>query len=327
MLGPLGDSTNKLIEYLIKVCPSSFEAKSDLGHSPLYLACLMGRVQFAKTLIEAGADQSVKDKEFNNIIHACVTNRPKLNQLRQMLELFDPELRIHMFRQRNNLSHGGDTPLHFWLKNANVVFHRQRSLDDENLDNVKLLSLLLDFSKGEELEILNGSGDTVLHTAVVRSLPEQTKVILQQNPKLLYRENTVGRTPGEIAYDIFTNSKVGGLDSIDIDVKDSRHLVGRVPELFVHDAQPSKSRRDATWSIVQHHLAKAEGKRRLVSLNEANDVARRLGESYSWQRYYTKRTTNDDGADDDANKKEDTDLVTSTYRARTSSAWRIGNES
>lgn len=28
-------------------------------------------------------------------------------------------------------------------------------------------------------------------------------------------------------------------------------------------------------------------RRRLVSLNEANEVAKRLGESYAWQRYHT----------------------------------------
>lgn len=336
VLGPLGDDTNKLIEYLIKVYPSSFEAKSTLGHTPLYLACLLGRVQFAKTLIDAGADQSVKDKEFNNIIHACLANNPKLDQLRQMLELFDPDLRAHMFCQRNNLSHGGDTPLHFWLKKANMLTYSwsysnrgsHRFLDKESLDNVKLLSLLLEASKGEELEILNGSGDTVLHTAVVRSLPGQTKVLLEQNSKLLYRENTVGRTPGEIAYDIFTNSKVEGLDPIEIDAsKDfAQKLVEKSPELFLADEPRPKSRKDATWDIVQEYLAKSEGKRRLVSLNEANDVARRLGESYSWQRYYTEKTTNtEDDADEDANKnevKKETDFVSDNYWTTVSRAWQ-----
>jgi hypothetical protein len=294
----------------------------------------MGRVQFAKTLIDAGADQSVKDKEFNNVIHACLTNQPKLDQLRQMLELFDPKLRAHMFRQRNHLSNGGDTPLHFWLKNANQVSYTwdysrhlsKRLLTDEDLSNVKLLSLLLEFSKGEELEILNGSGDTVLHTAVVRSLPEHTKALLEQNPKLLYRENTVGRTPGEIAYDIFINSKVEGVDSISIATNNNiaKTLVEKSPESFVSNAHPQRPRKDATWDTVQAYLAKTEGKRRLVSLNEANDVARRLGESYSWQRYYTKKTTNtEDDPVEEGNKKEEkeTDFVSTHYQA--SQAWRV----
>lgn len=333
MIGPLGDTTNKLLEYLIKVCPSSFEAKSDLGHTPLYLACLLGRVQFAKTLIEAGADQSVKDKEFNNIIHACVTSTPKVDKLRQMLELFDPDLRTHMFRQRNNLSNGGNTPLHFWLKAANEFSYSwdfsgrsgRRVLDAEKTDNAKLLSLLLEFSKGEELEILNGAGDTALHTAVVLSLPQQSKILLEQNPRLLYRENTVGRTPGEIAYDIFTNSKVEGLDPVEIDANKYfvKSLVEKSPELFVSDTPPSKSRKDATWHVVQEHLEKSEGKRRLVSLNEANDVAKRLGESYSWQRYYTKKTTaGEDDAEEEAPKDfNEYDFVSIKYNAMRWGAW------
>ncbi|KAI8633475.1 ankyrin repeat protein [Xylariaceae sp. FL1651] len=336
VLGPLGSRTDKLIEYLIKVCPSSIEAKSDQGHTPLYLACLMGRVQFAKTLIDAGADQSVKDKAFNNIIHACLTNNPKLDQLQQMLELFDPELRAHMFCQRNNLTHGGNTPLHFWLKIANTsqytwnysIYGSKRILKDEDLDNVKLLSLLLEYSKGDELEILNGSGDTALHTAVVLSLPEHTQVLLENNSKLLYRENTVGRTPSEIAYDIFINSKVEGLDPIEIDTgKDLAPILERSPELFMSDSTPRRPRKDATWEIVQTYLAKSKGERRLVSLNEANDVARRLGEGYSWQRYYTKKTTNNEDAhDEEVDKKEEekeTDFVTQMYRHQICYAWQL----
>lgn len=333
MLGPTGDSTNKLIEYLIKVCPSSLEAKSDLGYTPLFLACLMGRVQFAKTLIKAGADQSVKDKEFNNIIHACLTNRPRLDQLREMLELFDSDLRAHMFLQRNHLAHGGDTPLHFWFKKTNpwpndhcYMNRRYRPAEfPEQDDYVKVLRLLLEFSKGEDLEILNGSGDTVLHTSVLRSLPTQTKVILEQNPKLLYRENAVGRTPGEIAYDVFTSYRVAGLDSIVIQSHNvfARKLIDNNPEQFLQDAQPKKSRRDATWSVVQEYLAGVEEKRRLVSLNEANDVAKRLGENYSWQRYYTHKKVNadDDGEEEEKKDEKETDFVTSKYEWQKPGAW------
>ncbi|KAI0478003.1 ankyrin repeat protein [Xylaria cf. heliscus] len=337
VLGPLGDSTNRLIEYLIKVCPSSFEAKSNLGHSPLYLACLMGRVQFAKTLIKAGADQSVKDKEFNNIIHACLANRPNPEQLRQMLELFDPELRAHMFCQRNNLSSGGDTPLHSWLKYSYIgnypIRGPRRSQNEVYLSNLKLLDLLLEYSKGEELEILNGSGDTVLHTAVVRSLPEQTRVILEKNPKLLYRENTVGRTPSEIAYDVFINSKVEGLDPIETNMHErfTENLLQRDPESFVNDTKPVKSSKVATWDVIQEFLAKTEGKRRLVSLNEANDVTRRLGESYSWQRYYTERETNsEDDPNEEKNEEEEererADFATISYGNAKHGAWKVESE-
>ncbi|KAI2783473.1 ankyrin [Daldinia loculata] len=319
VMGAYTEKTNKLIEYLIKVCPSSFEAKSEQGWTPLYLACLLGRIDFAKTLIDAGADQSVKDKELNNIIHASLINLPtaagqlKLDRLRALLNLFDPDLRAHMFLQRNNLASGGDTPLHSWLKTANRLTYyptnqrwpAHQLLNDEDLQNIDVLRLLLEFSGGAELGILNGSGDTILHTAVLRHLAEHTQVLLNQSPSLAYRENAVGRTPSEIAYDLFINSKVESQESVELNrnadhivaaLKNGNHeMLGRYRRRRDGARQDTigKNRKEYTWRVLEAHLAKVDGKRRLVSLNEANDVAKRLGESYSWQRYYQKPTATD----------------------------------
>ncbi|KAI1375583.1 ankyrin [Hypoxylon crocopeplum] len=345
VMGPVGENTNKLIEYLLKVCPSSFEAKSDQGYTPLYLACLLGRVQVAKTLINAGADQSVKDKELNNIVHASLTNGPEVDQLRELLNLLDPDLRSHMFLQRNNLVNGGDTPLHFWLKCANVVSYRWdytsfrsiRQLEPENTENIKILRLLLEFSNGAELDILNGSGDTILHTAVIRHLTEHVRVLLAQNPYLICRENAVGRTPSEIAYDLFINAKVERVDPIAVDVDDTEVRVNkfkRCPESFLPNKQlqdsPGKKRKERTWQVVEEYLGRVDGKRRLVSLNEANDVAKRLGESYSWMRYYThKPRTSDEDQEaevEQLQKKDDkeVDFVTTQYAQKKYSAWSLG---
>ncbi|RYP56917.1 hypothetical protein DL769_009824 [Monosporascus sp. CRB-8-3] len=351
VMGPLGEQTNRLIEYLIKVCPSSIEAKSDRGYTPLYLTCLLGRVQFAETLIKAGADQSVKDKECNNIIHAVLTNNPKVDGLRSLLSLLDPELRSDMFKQRNQLAHGGDTPLHYWIKKANVTryayaFHGQfgtYSRHDTSKDSnssVKLLSLLLEFSKGAELEILNGSGNTVLHSAVLLELPDHVRVILENNAQLLYRENTVGRTPAEIAYDCFIASKLSIGDAVtSIGTKRGERpadLVDKTPDWFACDqpGKPKRPCRELVWEVAAEYLARTEGssKRRLVSLNEANDVAKRISESYTGQRYYQKGTTAsaDADADDDEEEKrrreeeeaaKEADFVTKQYDIRRARAW------
>ncbi|KAI0151968.1 ankyrin [Hypoxylon sp. NC0597] len=334
VMGPRGDETNKLIEYLIQVCPSSFEAKSEEGYTPLYLACLLGRVQFAKTLIAAGADQSVKDKNLNNIIHASLTNSPKVNQLRDLLGLFDTDLRSHMFTQRNNLASGGDTPLHFWLKSANPLsyewnysrghMYTRRSLANENMDNVKILELLLEFSGGNELEILNGSGDTVLHSAVLLHLPEHTRVLVARNPSSIYRENAVGRTPAEIAHDVLTNSKVEGLEVMTLErrsIKDRLIMEYPSPSEKHKDAG-GKKRKERTWQIMDETLARVAGKRRLVSLNEANDMAKRLGDNYAWMRYYQGSTSPDE---DEQLKRmqedKEPDFVSNLYQARKAGAW------
>ncbi|RYP54832.1 hypothetical protein DL768_000396 [Monosporascus sp. mg162] len=351
VMGPLGDQTNRLIEYLIKVCPSSFEAKSDRGYTPLYLACLLGRVQFAETLIKAGADQSVKDKECNNIIHAALTNNPKVDRLRSLLTLLDPELRSDMFKQRNQLAHGGDTPLHYWIKKADATpymysLHRKlsiysrRNTPKESKSSVNLLSLLLEFSKGAELEILNGSGNTVLHSAVFLDLPGHMRVILENNAQLLYRENTVGRTPAEIAYDRFIASKLSSGDAVrSIDTRRTGRLADLVnenPHSYACDqpGEPERPDRGLVWEAAAEYLARTEGssKRRLVSLNEANDVAKRISESYAGERYYQKGTNASAGADADDDEEEkkrreeeeaakDADFVSKQYDIRRIRAW------
>ncbi|KAH8675444.1 ankyrin repeat protein [Xylariales sp. PMI_506] len=354
-----------LLEYLIRICPSSLEAKSDLGYTPLYLACLLGRERFARTLIDAGADQSVKDKEYNNIIHAALTNNPKADKLRELLNLLDPEFRSHLFLQRNQLTHGGDTPLHFWLKLANAIpYHHpvwgysnnNDTYATESNDTVEMLELLLEFSGGQDLELLNGSGDTVLHTAVIRQLPRQASLMLTRDPALLHRENSVGRTPIEIAYDFFLSLKVSR--PIDIAARGDNNfsgdfLVNAAPSHFADPKQNSSgfapvqpggrkawrrnlhlegpedavtpSAPELVWNVIREHRDRNPGgKRRLVSLNEASDVARRLGESYSWQRYYSRPINTDDKTDNQKQEQDDakeSDFVTDQYTQKRGTAW------
>ncbi|KAI1094196.1 ankyrin [Rostrohypoxylon terebratum] len=333
VMGPSGEKTNKLIEYLIKVCPSSLEAKSDEGYTPLYLACLLGRVDFAKTLIDAGADQSVKNKQSNNVLHAALMNRPRLEPLQRLLNLLDKDLRSHLFLQQNSLANGGDTPLHFWLKTANQTQyswgHAGHGLADENTANIKILEALLELSGGAELEILNGAGDTVLHTAVLRHLPGHVRLLISQNPNLVYRENAVGRTPGEIAYDFFIDTKVKELDPIEIIDRGDRNGIIKplLSKKLASKSGKSKDsigayRKERTWRIIEEQLGKVGGKRRLVSLNEANDVARRLGESYTWQRYLHFQKSTEADEEEEKYQEKEVDFVTTEYKSCFNMAWK-----
>jgi len=60
---------------------------------------------------------------------------------------------------------------------------------------------MLRYSRGEELNILNGEGDTPLHVCARKCSPHLAEVILAHDPSLLIRENATGRTPFEIAED------------------------------------------------------------------------------------------------------------------------------
>jgi len=349
VLGPVKDEQDKIIEYLIKTYPASLETKSNAGYTPLFLAFLLGRFNFAKILIDAGADICVKDKLYNNLIHAALTNNPKdPSMLRQLLELLEPDMRNHLFMQRNGLAHGGDTPLHAWLQNANPLnyayrFHSQRKLGQETKTNIDILKTVIDMSKGAELDILNSAGNTALHTAVLRGLPKQAVVIIEANPKLLFRENAVGRTPTEIAYDRYIHEKVSSLDPIEDHISDVSDLVKKDPpqflEIFRAETKLYRTCKELTWVACAEQLAKHQGsaKRRLVSLNEANDVAIRIGESYTGQRYFNKTPANPDEAEDEeaqedeeAKKKRqeeeaknEDDISTLTYNQVKNTAWAL----
>ena len=66
MMNKVTPANLKLVQYLIKVYPSAVDAKSIAGYSPLWLACSLGRTEFAKLLIDAGADQMTKDSVYSN---------------------------------------------------------------------------------------------------------------------------------------------------------------------------------------------------------------------------------------------------------------------
>ena len=330
VLGPLGERTCRLMQYLIRMSPASLEAKTpELGYTPLYLACLMDRMGFARVLIEAGADQSVKDREFNNVVHAALTHiwnchdnshEKGAEKLRKLLESLDPGFRPELFRRRNHLAHGGNTPLQYFLKIGNQDWLHDDDKKVALAGNLEILHLLLSYSGGAELDMLDGAGDTALHRAVSRELPENARTILQRDPALLLRENAVGQTPAETAHERLMASRLGNLGRgwgpilrpVKLHcVEGSNRLEDMVdiyPQAFVGRDKAKgagclhlrdywdRDRHDRTepvWEVVEEFLAKTEAagmKRRLVSHNEARDVARRIGDKFTGQRYH--RTLN-----------------------------------
>jgi len=65
-----------------------------------------------------------------------------------------------------------------------------------------LFAMLLRYSHGADLHLIDGSGDTALHVAVKRGLSGAVQAILNCRPELLGRENAAGRTPLELAEDL-----------------------------------------------------------------------------------------------------------------------------
>lgn len=354
-MGRAGKATNEVVKYLAEACPGSLEFKSTRGDTPLLLAFWAGRLDFAKTLVSAGADQSVRNNRGDNIIHLALEYQPKADRLRPMLELIDPELRTHLLLQRNNLQDAGTTPLHAWIDtycqnardreagNSDAFKHTRYSTKEEGL---AVLSLLLEYSKGSELEMLNGAGDTPLHSAVMAGNLDIVEALLKYKPQLLYRENAVGRTAGEVSLGLVASAKFMSPESVHSRSPYNNNPIGTVlvtrkPDEFAKDKELAEAKgikpwvrravvdetfygresdkqraikNAAVWAAIENALEAHPGQRRLVSLSEANDVARRLGEKYNSARYFSIQARNDedeeeknseDGKDGRGNEKED----------------------
>ncbi|KUI66211.1 hypothetical protein VM1G_01603 [Cytospora mali] len=292
ILGPNDPKTERLVEYLIKVYPSSLERKSSNGMTPLFLACWLGRLNLIKLLITKGADQTVKDSNYDNILHAALENDPSPLQLTAFLKMLDPGLLPTLFKGRAGIqASDGCTPLHRWLSRYTNRFR------DQPDRYVQVLRVLLSFSNGKELDTFDAGGDTPLHTLIHNSAePPIIKELLAFSPQLLYRENAVGRTPCELAHDMFVNSCVAGPPShryyYGFHSKSfAQDLLGKQPEACAREAKEGKadetpsSNVQRIYNLVNEVAGAHPGKRRLVGLHEANDVAKRIGETYQGQRY------------------------------------------
>lgn len=280
----------RLLEHLIKREPSLLEAKSLNGQSPLHLAFSLHRTGIAKLLVSAGADQTTRNKNGDNLIHAILRRdncdpRIKPDLLKELLSIIEPRLLPTLFTELSSSEPGSVTPLAHWLalrgRNTRVwdSFKQQQR-------NVEILSIILSFSKGVSLDIVNGAGETPLHDTVKRTQIDMMRVILEYRPELLYREDATGRTPYEIARDAhFAKTFAHAPDVPGVRIRKHAHifkgddervaLLNRSEESF----KPFDLRSDEekAWDMCKDFDRKAEfGKRKLVTLYEANEVMKRI---------------------------------------------------
>lgn len=362
----------ELLEYLVETCPIALEKRDSDGNTPLMTACILGRLEAIKTLIAANADQAAKNHKGENVVHLILRNKTTPHRMEPVFALFDQDLlKNHLFQQRKNLQENGNAPIHSWVSRAVGVeesaFTAPRSRYNHyryNRDNhnsgppaevVATLAMLLKYTSGNELELLNGAGDTPLHTAIMKDNLAIVNVLIRHKPELLFRENAVGRTPFEIAQARVTEKQFerpSNLSRRDQD-KSAENLLEamkverskasdssqtfdaeRTAELLqkfglsrkydsddlraiggslgINIGEDDNQRRLADEKIprVMLDLCSTAQKdnsanRRLVSLNEANDVAKRLGEQFVGSRYFTVQSRGEDEeGDEDAEEEE-----------------------
>jgi hypothetical protein len=310
------EHTDRLVTYLLKVVPESLETRNFEGYTPLHLACKLGRLSIAKILIDAGANQATRDYQANNLLHSALTYLPKDSEGKsvklfdQILDLLEPELLSSMFLARNSsVTMTGATPLHAFIQQnyGSGFCHYDAKWKKQHMALVKML---LRYSKGAELGIINGSGDLPLHTLITAKSRTLAKVLLNSDPQLLCIENAVGRTPVEVAQDQYLAERFSSPPTVIQQrwgqTADSEDLVNRGPEKFVPGYNVDKRQEtEKMWDLVNRYIAKNPNiKRKLVSLNEANEVAKRLGEmSKKKQRLY-RRSSRRSGYDEEEDNSD-----------------------
>ncbi|RHZ50985.1 ankyrin repeat protein [Aspergillus thermomutatus] len=303
--------SERLVKYLVQHLPHCLEVKSVDGYTPLMIAFSLLRPTYAKILIEAGADQTVRDKKGSNILHLlfCGVTSPsdeKLNDLQKMLELVDPSLICSLLTERSSYGPGSLTPLAMWmvraLSTANTysVYYNGNNREGEN--QMKALWTILNFAEStgqKHLELLDGAGNTVVHDAVRCQLLQTLEILLERRPDLLHRENASGSTPAELA-------EAAWVTEVTSNPPGSQHrhryiyasnqygdsLVQRRPESFVEKDDEAPTMKRKIYDFCRDKAETLEGpnaKRRLVTLFEANEVARRLAAKDPQETRYVGR--------------------------------------
>lgn len=271
VLSKPGPKKNALVEYLLKIFPDSVNIKTVGGQTPLLLAYQMKQPKLAKILVEHGADQTYRDSQGRNLLHALLDQvrlgdkaDKYLASLHVLIGLIDRRVLTSLFTERCSNNPGSLTPLHSWLLS--------RPYGDERA--VDVLNAYLDHSKGVELDLINGAGDTPMHSIVSEQDVPFLKAVVGRRPELLHRENATGRTPADVVFDRDNVAKIQDVQTLN---HGSRHIdvVDRELSAFIppKEGVVKKPKWKDAWKSALESNPK---KRKLVSLSEANEVARRL---------------------------------------------------
>ena len=347
-----------MIKYLLKIAPESISAKGEDRLTPLLAATKLGRLEAVKVLVTNGADQSKRHEiTYANLLHAALFESPKAPQLEQLLDILDADAVAHMFCERTHHASWSEsrTPLHAWLERTLSSGYNGEygpGLAYDNADEViAVIRLLLARSGGRELNVIDSAGDTLLHMLVRKqNNPVFLTALLEAIPRelamnLLHRENAVGATPLEVANDKFLASFVkesrdygGQFSSLMVNnwpATAAKEFVETVSEGRTEAPMPTRiatnkneaqKRAEETLAALNKFLQGEEGKRQLVSLNEANDVARRIGHGFQNQRYpiqLIKPATDTEEGKNGQEAKPDPMNLGFNPHAFANSSWRV----
>ena len=285
MSKPRKDGSNPCLDFLIRVMPENIDKKSSSGTTPLQLAFQLNRLYTAKTLIAAGANQATRNRMGENLIHSIVqANRSHPSLLRTALAMLDQSLIATMLIERcASPGLGSLTPLALWI-------HTHRDTDSST--NQEILQTLLAHSQGADLGILDGAGDYPLNLLLKREYSDITESVINYKSSLLHKENAMGITPLENADNAFLQQWMIDPPSVSNNIQ-LTSTVNRCPADFLPENENKIVERAAlrNWRMIHQKAVElgAQGKRQLVSLFDANEVARGFMERHRDEAVREKR--------------------------------------
>ncbi|KEF54464.1 uncharacterized protein A1O9_09631 [Exophiala aquamarina CBS 119918] len=280
---PNEDGSQPTVEYLLKKMPHLLDVRSVDGKTPLQLAFEAGRYYAAEKLINAGANQATKDNLGRNILHTILSGPSVDNHavLRSLFDLLDKKLVPSLLLERSGIDLGTATPLVLFINSG----FRSPGWEES-------LKLIVGFSEGKDLEKMNGAGDYPIHIAVRREEIDLVKFLVYYRPSLLYRENATGMTPVDVASTTFLRSHIDNPPELsqrnywsikdqsarsfviksEDDVEIDHEMMDDEEEKFGHTINMKRR----MYRFINALVAKFPGTRKLVSLHDANEVAKRL---------------------------------------------------
>ncbi|KAJ5371091.1 uncharacterized protein N7496_007183 [Penicillium cataractarum] len=284
------EESERLVQYLADHHPECLEVKSSEGHTPLALAISYHRLSFARILIKAGANQAARDTEGCNLLHLVLcslsgSTARHADKISQLIDLMDKDHVSNMLTQR--AGEGSRTPFARWLhKYPNFDFSVEIQpkvpnlpSDQESISSITKLFLTLGTSTNHKfLELLDGAGNTPVHECVKRGFSQVLEPILDHRPDLLYRENATGSTPLEMAVDAWVNETTRTVPKVAVSTDrwpQWQNLTNRRTEWFIKN-KDWRTRAQMMVEVCQKRAQQSLQKRKLVSLFEANEVAKRL---------------------------------------------------
>ncbi|KAL9041713.1 MAG: hypothetical protein Q9214_004013, partial [Letrouitia sp. 1 TL-2023] len=303
-----GERAVEVLKYLTGVFPSLVSAPVMATRAnsitPLAFSIMRGRFEATKALIDAGADQTCRDSTGKNLIHYALHymgNRDEsdIGIFQDLLSLIDKRLLPSMFTERCRNGPGALTPLAYWLdyrhdKDQGYYYsssRRQNRFDSSKHKSIQgIVSAMLKYDGAEvALDMMDSSGQFPLHQAVKASYFPLVELLLERDPSLLDRENAMGQTPLELAHALYVRECTRENPSINPKVYEP--MDKRRPEDFIGNGVDHLDDNDriaqtedafryeilATWQVCKRVADRGtgRGKRKMVSVDEAREVAAR----------------------------------------------------